>query len=143
VATRDGAGLDAVTPADERDLTLAGFLTFADPPKPDAAASLRRLRRLGVEVKVITGDNDRVATKVCGNLGIPVTRTLTGAQLDAMDDAALADTVQATTVFARVTPEQKSRIIKAARCMQRRTIHAALGLARRPRGHAITSKRAT
>jgi Mg2+-importing ATPase len=115
VATRDGAGLDAVGRAEERDLALAGFLTFTDPPKPGAAASLHRLRALGIEVKVVTGDNDRVAAKVCGELGIPVSRTLTGAELDELDDAALAAAVPATTVFARVTPEQKSRVIRAAR----------------------------
>ena len=115
VATRDAAGMDRVTPAQERDLELAGFLTFSDPPKAGAADSLGRLRSLGIEVKVLTGDNDRVAAKVCGDLGIAVRGTLTGTELEAMDDPALAAAVPATTVFARVTPEQKSRIIKAAR----------------------------
>ena len=115
VATRDGGGLQAVTPADEHDLELAGFLTFVDPPKPDAAASLARLRALGIDVKVVTGDNERVAAKVCRDLGVAVGGTLNGAQLAAMDDAALAAAVPATTVFARVSPEQKSRIIAAAR----------------------------
>jgi Mg2+-importing ATPase len=66
-------------------------------------------------VKVLTGDNDRVAVKLCGELGIAVRGTLTGTQVEGMDDAALAAAVPATTVFARVAPEQKSRIIKAAR----------------------------
>jgi P-type Mg2+ transporter len=115
VGTRDGSGLDAVGPADERDLELAGFLVFSDPPKQGAAGSLERLRSLGIEVKVLTGDNDRVAIKVCRDLGIEVRGTLTGTRVAAMDDAELARAVPGTTVFARVAPEQKSRIIKAAR----------------------------
>ncbi len=115
VATGDGAGMDTVAPAQERGLELAGFLSFSDPPKTGAAASLARLRSLGIEVKVLTGDNDRVAVKVCNDLDIVVQGTLTGAEVEAMDDAALAAKVPATTVFARVAPEQKSRIIKAAR----------------------------
>jgi Mg2+-importing ATPase len=66
---------------------------------------------------VITGDNDRVATKVCGDFGLPVRGTLTGAQLDGLDDAALARALSTTTVFARVTPEQKSRVINAQRTL--------------------------
>jgi len=115
VATGDGAGMGTVTPAQERGLELAGFLSFSDPPTTGAAASLARLRSLGIEVKVLTGDNDRVAVKVCNDLDIVVQGTLTGAEVEAMDDAALAAKVPATTVFARVAPEQKSRIIKAAR----------------------------
>jgi P-type Mg2+ transporter len=115
VATGDGAEMDTVTPAQERGLELAGFLSFSDPPKTGAAASLARLRSLGIEVKVLTGDNDRVAVKVCNDLGIVVQGILTGAEVEAMDDAALAAKVPATTVFARVAPKQKSRIIKAAR----------------------------
>jgi Mg2+-importing ATPase len=115
VATRDGAGMTSVTPAEERDLELAGFLSFSDPPKAGADASLARLRSLGIEVKVLTGDNDRVAARVCQELGIAVRGTLTGPELEAMDDAALAAAAPATTVFARVSPEQKSRIIRAVR----------------------------
>jgi Mg2+-importing ATPase len=115
VAARDGTGLEEVTAAEERDLELAGFLVFSDPPKEGAAGSLARLRSLGIEVKVLTGDNDRVAVKVCRDLGIEVLGTLTGAQVAALDDAALARALPATTVFARVAPDQKSRIIRAAR----------------------------
>ena len=64
VATRDGAQLSSIGPADERGLQLSGFLTFADPPKADSAAALGRLRALGIEVKVVTGDNALVAHKV-------------------------------------------------------------------------------
>jgi P-type Mg2+ transporter len=117
VATRDGTGLDTLSAEDERNLELAGFLTFLDPPKPDAADAIARLHKLHVEVKVITGDNDRVAAKVCEDIGLPVRGVLTGAQLDELDDAALAAALPGTTVFARVTPEQKSRVINAQRAL--------------------------
>src|SRR5581483_11248518 len=115
VATRPGDGRTGLSDGEERDLTLAGFLCFLDPPKPDAAAALERLRALDVEVKVITGDNDRVAEKVCRDLGLDVRGTLTGAELERLDDAALAEALPGTTIFARVTPEQKSRVIRAQR----------------------------
>jgi Mg2+-importing ATPase len=111
------AGTATLGADDERGLALAGFLTFLDPPKPDAAAALARLRALEVEMKVITGDNDRVAAKVCADLGLEVRGTLTGVQLDALDDDALAAALPATTIFARVTPEQKSRVIRAQRTL--------------------------
>ncbi len=117
VATRDAAGETTLSADDEHDLELAGFLTFLDPPKPDAAAAIARLHELHVEVKVITGDNDRVAAKVCADLGLPVRGVLTGAQLDTLDDNALAAALPETTVFARVTPEQKSRVINAQRAL--------------------------
>ena len=115
VGTRAAPGMAAVSADDERDLTLAGFLSFADPPKADARAALQRLAKLDVEVKLVTGDNGRVAETVCAALGIPVHGTLTGAELEALDDAALRAAVERTTIFARVTPEQKARVIRAGR----------------------------
>ena len=116
VATRDATGETSLA-SDERELELAGFLTFVDPPKADAADALARLRKLDVEVKVITGDNDRVAAKVCSDLGLEVRGTLLGTQLDELDEAALAAALPRTTIFARVTPEQKSRVINAQRAL--------------------------
>ncbi len=113
VATRAANGQTALASDDERDLELSGFLTFLDRPKADAADALERLKRLGVEVKVITGDNDRVAQKVCADLGVPVLGTLRGPELDRLDEKELAAALPRTTIFARVTPEQKSRVIKA------------------------------
>ena len=114
VATRPAQGLETLTAAEERDLELCGFLFFADPPKANAAASLERLAKLGVTVKVVTGDNGRVAEKVCADLGVASLGTLTGSELEAMSDAQLAEALPRTSIFARVTPEQKSRIIRAA-----------------------------
>ena len=99
------------------DDRLAGFLTFDDRPKADAAPALRRLAALDVEVKLITGDNDRVAAKVCGDLGLEVRGVLLGSELEKLDDAALAAALPRTTIFARVTPEQKSRVINTQRAL--------------------------
>ncbi|MGZ6577295.1 MAG: magnesium-translocating P-type ATPase [Solirubrobacteraceae bacterium] len=115
VATRAADGQTRLTPNDERDLQLAGFLTFRDPPKPDAPEAVAQLHRLGVEVKVITGDNEIVAKKVCADIGLDVAGTITGSELDKLDDEQLADRLSETTIFARVTPEQKSRLIKSQR----------------------------
>jgi Mg2+-importing ATPase len=115
VATKEAQGLTELGLPDEHDLTLAGFLTFIDRPKPDAGASIAKLNRLGISVKIITGDNGIVAGKVCQDIGLHLTEVLTGAQLSALDDDALAAAIPHTTVFARVSPEQKSRIIKVAR----------------------------
>jgi P-type Mg2+ transporter len=115
VATRVAADLGQPTPDDERDLQLAGFLSFVDRPKPDAGAAIEKLGRLGVTVKIITGDNGTVAGKVCRDIGLAVDGTLTGAQITALDDDALAAAIPKTTIFARVGPDQKSRLIQIAR----------------------------
>jgi Mg2+-importing ATPase len=117
VATRSAEGRTTLNADDERDLDLTGFLTFVDRPKADAQEALERLKVLDVQVKIITGDNDRVAQKVCADIGLAVEGTLTGAQLDQLDDAQLAAALPGTTIFARVTPEQKSRLIKAERAL--------------------------
>ncbi len=117
VATRDAGGLSTIGPQDEHDLSFAGFLTFVDRAKPDAGASVERLNKLGITVKIVTGDNDRVATKLCADLGIPVAGTLTGTHLDALSEKELVAALSSTTIFARVTPEQKSRIIRAQRTL--------------------------
>src|SRR6266540_3899455 len=86
-------------------------------PKADAAPSLERLAKLGVTVKLVTGDNGRVAETVCSDLGMQSLGTLAGSELEAMSDAELAAALPHTTIFARVTPEQKSRIIRAQRTL--------------------------
>ncbi len=115
VAGRDAPGLTTATAAEEHDLSLIGFLTFVDRPKRDAGEAIERLHGLGIDVKIITGDNGAVADKVCRDIGVEVAGTLTGADLDKLDDDALAAAIPHTTVFARVSPDQKSRIVKIAR----------------------------
>jgi Mg2+-importing ATPase len=96
---------------DERELTLVGFVAFLDPPKETAGAALRELRDMGVAVKILTGDNDLVTAKICRDVGLPVERMLLGSAIEGMDDAALADEVARTQVFAKVSPAQKARVI--------------------------------
>ena len=115
VATRAVAAQAAYRPDDERELTLAGFLAFADPPIPGAAEALTALRDDGVDLKVLGGDHEEVARHICGGLGLDVTRIITGAAVDEMDDRVLGEAIDATSVFARVRPEQKERIITLLR----------------------------
>jgi Mg2+-importing ATPase len=98
---------------DERGLTLAGFLTFADHPLPTAAEAIRALAADGVEVKILTGDNELVARHVCSEVGLSVERIVLGDEVDRMTDSALGHVAEQTTVFARVSPMQKNRIIQA------------------------------
>jgi Mg2+-importing ATPase len=102
---------------DEKDLTLNGYLAFLDPPKDTAKAAIRALQQHGVAMKVITGDNELVARKVCQEVGLPTEHTLLGVQIEGMADGELADAAERTTVFARVSPADKQRIIHA---LQRR-----------------------
>jgi Mg2+-importing ATPase len=99
--------------ADERNLTLAGFLAFGDPPRTDAAESIAALRRDGVEVKIITGDSDLVSGRICEQVGLNAGKIVLGADLEKITDAALGHIAEQTTVFARVSPAQKNRIIMA------------------------------
>jgi Mg2+-importing ATPase len=116
VATREATAMaSSPTIADEQDLTLFGYLVFADRPKLDAGASIAQLGRLGIDVKIITGDNGVVAAKVCHDIGLESLGVLSGSDLDALDDQQLADAIPSTTIFARANPDQKSRIIKVAR----------------------------
>jgi Mg2+-importing ATPase len=109
IETRPAYGED-----DEQQLELLGFLVFADPPKADAAESIARLLRLGIELKVLTGDNERTAAHVCRELGLPVKGTARGADLGGLSEDQLARLVAETTIFARVGPEQKEALVAAA-----------------------------
>jgi Mg2+-importing ATPase len=100
---------------DETKLVLCGFAAFLDPPKASTAAILQDLRRCHVAVKVVTGDNEWVTRHVCAQAGVAVTGLLTGASIDQLDDHALAVQAQRANVFCRVSPPQKSRIIRALR----------------------------
>jgi Mg2+-importing ATPase len=107
---------DEQTPDDTR-IHLDGFLVFADPVKHEAGESIAKLEELGVEIKVVTGDNDRVASRLCTDVGLKVKGVLAGAAIDQLDDEALGKALGDTTIFSRVTPEQKSRIIKLQRSL--------------------------
>jgi Mg2+-importing ATPase len=98
---------------DETELVFAGFAAFLDPPKVSAASALMALERKGVAIKVVTGDNERVTQYICRELGVEIAGALTGNQIAQLDDAALAARVDGTTLFCRVTPGQKERIILA------------------------------
>ena len=98
---------------DERDLVLVGYAAFFDPPLEDAAETLEAMRRDGVEVKILTGDNELVTGHVCEQVGLDPGRIVLGQELDHMTDAALAHIAEQTTIFARVSPAQKNRIILA------------------------------
>ncbi len=100
---------------DERDLTFAGFLAFVDPPKPGAKEALDELGRLGIAVKIVTGDNEQVTQHVCRQLGLNVTGILLGSELAELTDEGLGARIENTTLFCRITPPQKSRIIFALR----------------------------
>ncbi|MEW2478481.1 magnesium-translocating P-type ATPase [Mycobacterium sp. NPDC049093] len=98
---------------DEKDLVVHGFLTFLDPPKDAAAPAITALAEHGVTVKVLTGDNEVVSAKICREVGLDPGRPILGPQIDALDDDALRRIVDATTVFAKLTPLQKSRVLRA------------------------------
>jgi Mg2+-importing ATPase len=102
---------------DEREMTFAGFLLFFDPPKPDVVHTLEALKRFGVQVKIITGDNHLVASHVAEIVGLPVEGVITARQIKDMRDEALWHTAERTTIFAEVDPNQKERIILALRKM--------------------------
>ena len=96
-------------------LAFRGLLVFLDPPKASAPAALRRLQDLGIDVKVVTGDNPQVSATVCAELGLPSGKPLTGHDVDKASDPDLAALISTSTVFARVSPEQKARIVRVQR----------------------------
>lgn len=98
---------------DESNLTFLGLLVFTDPPKTDARQAFDKLKEMGVDVKILTGDNELVAVKICEELHIPVYRVIRGSELTQMSLAEIRSAVEEATIFARITPEQKLDIIKA------------------------------
>ncbi|WOB10601.1 magnesium-translocating P-type ATPase [Piscinibacter gummiphilus] len=111
---------DKVTPADEQGLTLQGFLSFSDPPKPSATQALQQLRRHGVRVKMITGDNRHVAAHVAQQVGLDPKAMLTGEAIAGLRDESLWHLAPRTDLFVEVDPSQKERIVRALQ----RTRHA-------------------
>jgi Mg2+-importing ATPase len=98
---------------DETDLILAGYIAFLDPPKESARAALQALKDYGISVKVLTGDNDAVARNVCNQVGLEADEVLTGSAIEAMADEQLNAKVETVSVFAKLSPSQKARVIKA------------------------------
>ena len=98
---------------DEAELIFAGFAAFLDPPKKSAQAALAKLTQAGIAVKVVTGDNELVTRHICEKLGLPITGILTGADMQGMDDHALAAVVENVNLFCRVNPAEKNRVILA------------------------------
>ena len=105
----------AFSVADESDMVLIGYLAFLDPPKDSAAAAVAALKEYGVAVKVLTGDNDAVTRSVCGQVGLRSHSLLLGSDVEAMDDAALRAAAERTDIFAKLTPQQKARIVTCLR----------------------------
>jgi Mg2+-importing ATPase len=98
---------------DERDLILKGYVAFLDPPKETATPAIKVLNQHGVSVKVLTGDNELVSRKICSEVGIPTDHVLLGRQVAAMSDAELAEAADRATLFARLSPADKERIVRA------------------------------
>jgi Mg2+-importing ATPase len=115
VATRELKGATSTTLADEASMTLVGFVTFADPAKPDAAKTLKDLADNGISVRMLTGDNRLVAAHIAREVGLDTKTVLTGADIDKLDDPALAARAPGVVVFAELNPMQKERIVRALR----------------------------
>jgi Mg2+-importing ATPase len=113
IAYRDLPDKPAYSRGDEADLVLRGYVAFFDPPKETAATAIAALRQHGVTVKVLTGDNDAVSKKICREVGIGSPKTLLGSQVERMSDGDLANVVEEVTLFARLAPAHKQRVIKA------------------------------
>jgi Mg2+-importing ATPase len=115
VATRKVHAQAGYEPADEKALTFAGFMAFLDPAKQSVKATLEKIRDYGVQIKIVTGDNALVTRKIASEIGLEITGLLTGDELERLNDHQLRDAAPRTTVFARVNPEQKLRVIEALR----------------------------
>lgn len=101
--------------ADENNLLLIGYIAFLDPPKESTAPALRALHQHGVRVKVLTGDNERVTEKICREVGLDIQGIVLGETIERLDDNTLAELVEANTIFAKLTPAHKERIVRALR----------------------------
>lgn len=117
VAIREFEGTHPLTYTveDEKNLTLTGFIGFLDPAKPSSKPAIEALHKLGIGIKVITGDNETVTKKICNDVGIPVQQLINGSDLENMTDNELLQQVDTVSVFAKLNPLQKVRVVKALR----------------------------
>ena len=115
VATKDLTGQQSCSRADEHDLVLRGYVAFLDPAKDTAAQALEALRRNGVAVKILTGDNELISRKVCKDVGLAPDPMMLGRDVEKMTDSDLAEAAEKTTLFARLSPAHKERVIRALR----------------------------
>jgi Mg2+-importing ATPase len=113
VAYRSMDAKKAYTVFDETDLTFLGFLIFTDPPKEDAHRAVTKLKEMGIDVKILTGDNELVARKICEEIDAPCLGVVSGEDLTQMSTTELKEVAEKNTIFARITPDQKLDIIKA------------------------------
>jgi Mg2+-importing ATPase len=115
VAVKELPGKQSCSKQDERELVLKGYVAFLDPPKGTAAIAIQALHKHGVGVKILTGDNDLISRKVCRDVGLEPDPMLLGEAVEKMPDAELADAAEKTTLFARLTPAHKQRIVRLLR----------------------------
>src|SRR5262249_24959135 len=112
LAYRDFEPRETYSKEDESDLVLAGYVAFLDPPKETARPAVEALRCHGVAMKILTGDNDLVSRKICQAVGISTESVLLGIQIEKLSDAELGEAAERATLFARMTPGHKQRVIK-------------------------------
>src|ERR1019366_1657482 len=98
--------------ADESNMVLTGFIGFLDPAKPSAKPAIEELQKLGVSIKILTGDNEIVTRKICRDVGMPVNNVLLGREVEKMNDEELTEKLESTNILAKLNPIQKSRIVK-------------------------------
>ena len=115
VANKEVTGKQLCSKDDESDLVLRGYVAFLDPPKTTSARALEALRQHGVTVKILTGDNPLISRKICGDVGLAADPMLLGADVEKMADSELAEAVEKATLFARLSPAHKERVIRALR----------------------------
>ena len=113
LAYKDLEHKEAYTKEDEAGMILKGYLAFLDPPKETASPAIQALKSHGVTVKVLTGDNELVTKKICTEVGLEVNHVLLGSEVAQMSDQELAEAAEKTTVFARLSPADKQRVVKA------------------------------
>ncbi len=118
VARKELPGKQACAKEDERDLVLKGYVAFLDPPKKTAGSAIEALQKHGVAVKILTGDNDLISRKVCRDVGLAADPMVLGGEVEKMSDEELAIAAEKTTLFARLSPAHKQRVIRALRGKQ-------------------------